>query len=312
MPVKVSCGGAALLLMAVCLLPDLLSDGRGYVWACLLLSPAMILMWAAFQAFRHDRKVVYALSNRRAFIIELPLNREGIPVVFSFAIRSGMVCESRCRRNGNVDYYWGEERMGGIRRRTGFLNVPPALNPAPYLLLAGIIISPDKGTSPPCVFRRPKIAGRVGWQNVLGLSIFAAVLFLFFDDARFYLFCRETTATIESYQRGTVKRNKGRSQVTVFYPKVSFRLDNGEICQAVSGAGYDRCPAYQPGSRISVRYHTANPRRVTIKDESALFMPGGIAFGLFCCLWMKWKGFVTDVSPVRASCIFVEALRSGT
>lgn len=301
---------SALLLTALCLLPNLLSDGRGYVCAGLLLIPTLILIWAAIQAYRRDRRIIYALSNRRAFIIEHPLNREGVPIVFSFAVRSGMVCVSRYHRNGNVDYYWGEERMGGIRHRVGFLNVPPELNPASHLTQIGIVLSPDKNGCPPYHIRRPKIAGVVGWKNLLGLSILAAVLFLAFDEARFYLMSRETTAIIESYQKRTEKRDKGRSEVVVFYPKVSFRLDNGEICQTVSKTGYESCPAYHTGSRISVRYHAANPHRVTIHDESALFLPGGIAFVLFCCLWVKWKNAAVDVFPVRVSCIFVEADRS--
>lgn len=301
---------SALLLTALCLLPNLLSDGRGYVCAGLLLIPSLILVWAAIQAYRRDRRIIYALSNRRAFIIEHSLNQEGVPIVISFAVRSGMVCVSRYHRNGNVDYYWGEERMGGVRHRVGFLNVPPELDPASYLIRSGIVLSPDKNGCPPYHIRRPKIAGSVGWKNLLGLSILAAVLFLAFDEARFYLMSRETTATIESYQKRTEKRNKGRSEVAVFYPKVSFRLDNGEMCQTVSYTGYERCPAYQPGSRIPVRYLAFNPRRVTVWNEEALFLPGVIAFVLFCGLWVKWKNAAVDVFPVSASCIFVEADRS--
>lgn len=302
---------SALLLTGLCLLPNLLSDGRGYVCAGLLLLPTLILMWAAIQAYRRDRRIMYALSNRRAFIIELPLNREGVPIVFSFPVRSGMVCVSRYHRNGNVDYYWGEERMGGISHRVGFLNVPPELDPASYLIQAGIVLSPDKKDCPPYRIRRPKISGIVGWKNALGLSILAAVLFLSFDGARFYLMSRETTATIESYQKRTEKINKGRSEVDVFYPKVSFRLDNGGICQTVSKTGYEHCPAYRPGSRIPVRYLAFNPRWVTIWGEEILYLPGGCALVLFAFIWGKWKSAAVDVFPVRASCIFVEALRSG-
>lgn len=301
---------SALLLTALCLLPNLLSDGRGYVCAGLLLIPSLILVWAAIQAYRRDRRIIYALSNRRAFIIELPLSREGIPIVFSAAVRSGMVCMCRYHRNGAVDYYWGEEKMGFIRRRMGFLNVPPAQNPATYLIQSDIVISSEKDCYSPCVFHRPKPAGSVGWKNVLGLSIFVGVIFLFIDDARFYLLSRETPATIESYQRGNEQRGKKGYLVTVFYPKVSFSMENGEICQTVSETGYDDCPAYPPGSRIAVRYLADNPRRVTIRGEEALFLPGVIAFGLFCCLWVKWKSAAVDVFPVRASCIFVEADRS--
>lgn len=301
---------SALLLTALCVLPCLLSDGRGYVCAGILLIPSLILVWAAIQAYRRDRRIIYALSNRRAFIIEHSLNQEGVPIVISFAVRSGMVCVSRYHRNGNVDYYWGEERMGGVRHRVGFLNVPPELDPASYLIRSGIVLSPDKDGYTPGVFRRPKIAGSVGWKNLLGLSILAAVLFLAFDEARFYLMSRETTATIESYQKRTEKRNKGRSEVAVFYPKVSFRLDNGEMCQTVSYTGYERCPAYQPGSRIPVRYLAFNPHRVTIRDEEALFLPGVIALGLFGFIGAKWKSVAADVSPVSVSCIFVKADRS--
>lgn len=48
---------SALLLTALCLLPNLLSDGRGYVCAGLLLLPTLILMWAAIQAYRRDRRI---------------------------------------------------------------------------------------------------------------------------------------------------------------------------------------------------------------------------------------------------------------
>ena len=147
---------------------------------------------------------------------------------------------------------------------------------------------------------------------MLGLSILAAVLFLAFDEARFYLMSRETTAIIESYQKRTEKINKGRSEVDVFYPKVSFRLDNGGICQTVSKTGYENRPAYRPGSRISVRYLAFNPRWVTIREEEALFLPGGLALVLFGCIWGKWKSAAVDAFPVRVSCIFVEADRSGT
>lgn len=301
---------SALLLAALCVLPCLLSDGRGYVCAGLLLIPSLILVWAAIQAYRRDRRIIYALSNRRAFIIEHSLNREGVPIVISFAVRSGMVCVSRYHRNGNVDYYWGEERMGGVRHRVGFLNVPPELDPASYLIRSGIVLSPDKNGCPPYHIRRPKIAGSVGWKNALGLSILAVFLFLAFDEARFYLLSRETTATIESYQQGNEKRGKKGHLVTVFYPKVSFCLANGEICQAVSETGYDSSPAYPPGSRISVRYLADNPHRVTIRDEEALFLPGVIALGLFGFIGAKWKSAAADVSPVSVSCIFVEADRS--
>lgn len=304
--------GASVLLLVlagVCAAMDIAGNADGLLYlAALLLVLAILAAGTAVHERSSDRRIAYALSNRRAFIIERPAKADGKPVVFSFAVRPQMIFKYLRRGNGNMDYYLGEEKQHKATHRRGFINLTPEQDPACFFEQLGITL-PAKGEKrKPTVYERPE-ALRKGemWGKCFALLIFAAGLFLCFDDIYLYLAGQETTATIVGYEEGTEKRGRrSRREVTVFYPVVHFSTSEGETGLAVSRHGYDKAPAHAPGTQIPVLYDTAAPGNVTIKDDSILMTPGIMAFGFLWVGWSLWKQWRTRRNLTRQPYVLVD------
>ncbi|MBE6416087.1 MAG: DUF3592 domain-containing protein [Akkermansiaceae bacterium] len=243
---------------------------------------------------RSNRRTFYALTNKRACIIERPARPDGKCLVFSFEVHPHMIFKVKRHRNGTVDYLLGKERRGYVTFANGFRNLPPELDPAAAFARVGASI-PAKGEKKrkTCEYTRPTPAA----QNFAGIIIlsclFALALGLDYDNHGADLFLRgkETTATVVTYEQGTEKRGgrRSRHEVTVYYPVVMFRTESGAHCLTVSQTGYDKQPACTPGATVELLYDAADPRRATIKDASILMRPGFFLLALLWALWQVWK-----------------------
>ena len=304
--------GASILLLVlagVCAAMDIAGNADGLLYlAALLVVLAILAAGTAVHERSSDRRIAYALSNRRAFIIERPAKADGKPVVFSFAVRPQMIFKYLRRGNGHMDYYLGEEKQHKATHRRGFINLAPEQDPACFFEQLGITL-PAKGEKrKPTLYERPE-ALRKGemWGKCFALLVFAAGLFLCFDDIYLYLAGQETTATIVGYEEGTEKRGRrNRREVTVFYPVVHFSTSEGETGLAVSRHGYDKAPAHAPGTQIPVLYDTAAPGNVTIKDDSILMTPGIMAFGFLWVGWSLWKQWRARRNLTRQPYVLVD------
>lgn len=287
--------GASLLLLVlsgVCAAMDMAGRADGLLYmAALLLVLALLAAGTALHERSSDRRIAYALSNRRAFIIERPVKADGKAVIFSFAVHPQMIFKHLRRRNGHVDYYLGEEKQHKTTLRRGFINLTPEQDPACFFEQLGITL-PTKGDKrKPIVYERPQALFKsYTWGKLFALVLFTAGLLLCGDDALLYLTGQETTATIVDYEEGTEKRGRrGRREVTVYYPIVHFTTAKGQSGLAISRYGYDKAPAHEPGSQIPIIYDASSPAAVTIKDDSILYTPGLMALGLLWSGWGLWK-----------------------
>jgi hypothetical protein len=87
-------GGSVLLLVlaGVCAAMDIAGNADGLLYmAALLVVLAILAAGTAMHERSSDRRIAYALSNRRAFIIERPAKADGKPVIFSFAVHPQMI-----------------------------------------------------------------------------------------------------------------------------------------------------------------------------------------------------------------------------
>ena len=247
-----------------------------------------------FKERRINRRTFYALTNKRACIIERPARPDGKCLVFSFEVHPLMIFKVRRHRNGTVDYLLGKERRGSVAFANGFRNLPPELDPAPVFEQLGATL-PAKGEKKrkTCEYSCPTPAGQSFAGYIFLSCLFALALGLDYDNHGADLFLRgkETTATVVTYEQGTEKRGgrRSRHEVTVYYPVVMFRTESGEHCLTVSQTGYDKQPACNPGATVELLYDAANPRRATIKDASILMRPGFFLLALLWALWQVWK-----------------------
>ena len=245
---------------------------------------------------RIHRRTFYALTNKRACIIERPARPDGKCLVFSFEVHPHMIFKVKRHRNGTVDYLLGKERRGYVAFANGFRNLPPELDPAAAFARVGASI-PAEGEKKrkTCEYTRPTPAAQ-NFAGVIILScLFALALGLDYDNHGADLFLRgkETTATVVTYEQGTEERGgrRSRHEVTVYYPVVMFRTDSGADCLTVSQTGYDKHPACRPGDTVELLYDAADPRRATIKDASILMRPGFFLLALLWALWEAWRSF---------------------
>lgn len=243
---------------------------------------------------RINRRTIYALTNKRACLIELPARPDGKCLVFSFEVHPLMIFKVRRHRNGTVDYLLGKERRGSVAFANGFRNLPPELDPAPVFEQLGAT-RPAKGEKKrkTCEYSRPTPAGQSFAGYIFLSCLFALALGLDYDThgADLFLHGKETTATVVTYEQGTEKRGgrRSRHEVTVYYPVVMFRTESGAHCLTVSQTGYDKQPACAPSATVELLYDAADPRRATIKDASILMRPGFFLLALLWALWQVWK-----------------------
>lgn len=249
-----------------------------------------------FKERRVTRRTVYALTNKRACIIERPAMPDGKGLIFSFEVHPLMIFKVKRHRNGTVDYLLGKERRGSVAFANGFRNLPPELDPAPVFEQLGATL-PAKGEKKrkTCEYSRPTPAGQRFAGYIFLSCMFALALGLDYDThgADLFLHGKETTATVVAFEQGTEERGGRRSkhEVTVFYPVVMFRTDSGANCLTISQTGYDKQPACKPGATVELLYDAADPRRATIKDPGILMRPGLFLLCLFWALWQVWKSY---------------------
>lgn len=302
-------GVLLLVLAGVCAVMDIAGNADGLLYlAALLVVLALLAAGTAVHERSSDRRITYALSNRRAFIIERPARPEGKPVIFSFTVRPQMIFKYLRRSNGHMDYYLGEEKQHKATHRRGFINLTPEQDPARFFEQLGITL-PAKGEKrKPIIYERPSALVKSDvWGKVLALILFAAGLLLCSDDAILYLTGQETTATIVDYEEGTESRGRrGRREVTVFYPVVCFTTADGKECYTLSRYGYDKAPAHEPGSEIPIIYDAAAPVAATIKDESILLTPGLMALGFLWIGWGLWNQWRTICQFRKQNYIMVD------
>ena len=247
-----------------------------------------------FKERRINRRTIYALTNKRACIIERPARPDGKCLVFSFEVHPLMIFKVKRHRNGTVDYLLGKERRRYVALANGFRNLPPELDPAAAFARVGASI-PAKGEKKrkTCEYTRPTPAGQSFAGYIFLSCLFALALGLNYDNhaADLFLLGKETTATVVTYEQGTEERGgrRSRREVTVYYPVVMFRTDSGAHCLTVSQTGYDKQPACAPGATVALLYDAADPRRATIKDTSILMRPGFLLLALLWALWQVWK-----------------------
>ncbi|MBR2313413.1 MAG: DUF3592 domain-containing protein [Akkermansia sp.] len=247
-----------------------------------------------FKERRINRRTIYALTNKRACIIERPARPDGKCLVFSFEVHPLMIFKVKRHRNGTVDYLLGKERRRYVALANGFRNLPPELDPAAAFARVGASI-PAKGEKKrkTCEYTRPTPAGQSFAGYIFLSCLFALALGLNYDNhaADLFLHGKETTATVVTYEQGTEERGgrRSRREVTVYYPVVMFRTDSGAHCLTVSQTGYDKQPACAPGATVALLYDAADPRRATIKDTSILMRPGFLLLALLWALWQVWK-----------------------
>lgn len=247
-----------------------------------------------FKERRINRRTIYALTNKRACIIERPARPDGKCLVFSFEVHPLMIFKVKRHRNGTVDYLLGKERRGYVALANGFRNLPPELDPAAAFARVGASI-PAEGEKKrkTCEYTRPTPASQSFAGYIFLSCLFALALGLDYDNhgADLFLHGKETTATVVTYEQGTEKRGgrRSRREVTVYYPVVMFRTDSGAHCLTVSQTGYDKQPACAPGATVELLYDAADPRRATIKDTSILMRPGFFLLALLWALWQVWK-----------------------
>lgn len=303
-------GSALLLVLAgVCAVMDIAGNADGLLYmAALLVVLSILAAGTAVHERSSDRRIAYALSNRRAFIVERPAKADGKPIIFSFAVRPQMVFKYLRRGNGNMDYYLGEEKQHKATLRRGFINLAPEQDPACFFEQLGVTLPARGEKRKPIVYERPSALMKSNvWGKAFALVLFAVGLFLCSDDAILYLTGQETTASIVDYEEGTEKRGRrGRREVTVFYPVVYFTTADGRECYALSRYGYDKTPAHEPGTEIPIVYDAAAPGNVTIKDDSILVTPGLMALGFLWMGWGLWTQWRTRREFSRQSYILVD------
>lgn len=276
--------GVLLFLAAAGYIAAACSSGDDLFYlAHLFLVLGVILALTARQEYSRGRYETYALSNRRAFIIEHSARRKQEPVVLTFSVRPKMVYRTLRRNNGHMDYYLAEEHMGNDCMPRGFIDLPPERDPGPVFEQLGVSL-PAEGEKREAPFiQRTKETRSLSWRSILTICAFVVCISFYFDDIYLYLAGKETTAAIVSYEQGSRYRKRliGRSRkIKVFYPVVSFTTADGQLRRAVSQNGYDKSPEHEPGDRIPLLYDPARPENVTIKDDSLIFIPALMALVL--------------------------------
>ena len=246
----------------------------------------------------HQRRVVrrttYVLTDKKAYIQERLDKAADKWLVISFEVHPHMIYKVKRRRNGTVDYVLGKEHRGSLTLSTGFMHLPPELDPAAHFEQLGATL-PAEGEKKRafCEYKRPTPAGLGIFGYVFLTGLFAIGFALCYDDhgADLYVLGEETEARVVAYEQGIEKRGRrSRREVTVYYPIVAFHTADGRTCVTNSQTGYDHSPEREPGDTVQILYHPDEPRYATIKDDSILIRPLVILAAIFWALWSIWKG----------------------
>ena len=217
----------------------------------------------------NGRYEVYALSNLRAYIIELSTGRKHTPVILSFAVHPQMVYRTLRRENGHVDYYLATEFMGREPMPRGFINLPPEQDPAPILEQLGITLPAEGETLEPLPIERPQIKYSVSWRKILLTCLLAAGLWLHSGYIYMYFAGQETTATVVDHEADM--------HTAMLYPVVIFTAADGNPRKSTCIQGSSEAPEYEIGAQIPLIYDPANPEYAMINEDSLIATPAIMA-----------------------------------
>ena len=229
----------------------------------------------------NGRYEVYALSNQRAYIIELSTRKKHTPVVLSFAVHPQMVYRTLRRVNGHMDYYLGSEPMGKEPMPRGFINLPPEHDPASILEQLGVLLPAEGETLEPLHIQRPKIKYSISWRKILISCLLVLGLLLHSGYIYMYFAGQETTATVVDYEK-----DAGQDvdpEYTMFYPVVIFNTAGGDVCKSTCIQGASGAPEYEIGAQIPLIYDPVNPEYAMVNEDSLISTPAIMALAL---LWL--------------------------
>ena len=257
----------------------------------------LFIIAVGLATFVHQRSVVrrttYVLTDKKAYIQEQPAKPKDKWLLFSFEVHPHMIYKVKRRRNGTVDYVLGKEHRGSLTLSTGFMHLPPELDPAAVFEQLGATL-PVRGEKKRavCEYKRPTLPVQSIFGYVFLLGLFAVGFVLCHDDhgADLYVLGEKTEARVVAYEQGIEKRGRrNKREVTVYYPIVAFHTADGRTCVTNSQTGYDHSPEREPGDTVQILYHPDEPRYATIKDDSILIRPLLLLAAIFWALWSIWK-----------------------
>lgn len=239
------------------------------------------------------RRTVYVLTDKKAYIQESPAKPKDKWLLISFEVHPHMIYKVKRRSNGTVDYVLGKEHRGSLTLSTGFMHLPPELDPAAVFEQLGATL-PARGEKKRavCEYKRPTLPVQSIFGYVFLLGLFAVGFVLCHDDhgADLYVTGEEATATVVGYRQDTEERGRRRRrEVTVYYPVIAFQTAEGEPYVTHSQTGYDHSPEREPGDTVQVLYYPDEPLYATIKDDSILLRPLLLLAAIFWALWSIWK-----------------------
>ena len=252
----------------------------------------------------NGRYEVYALSNQRAYIIELSTRKKHTPVVLSFAVHPQMVYRTLRRANGHTDYYLGSEPMGKEPMPRGFINLPPEHDPASIFAQLGVLIPAEGETLEPRLIQRPKIKYSVSWRKILLTCILAAGLWLHIGYINMYFAGQETTATVVDYEKDA--EHDEDPENTMYFPVVVFTTASGDVCKGTCIQGASGAPRYEIGAQIPLIYDPVRPEYPMINEESLISTPAIIALVLLWLLLSLGKEMRERRRLLQAPCILLE------
>lgn len=284
---------AAVVVLGILALWCLVSDqvGLGLGLGCV----ALLCLAGAGEAGAAPHRTSYALSNRRAFIIEQPTRRGRPCTVIEFRVRPNMVCRVLHRSNGHVDYYLGYQEYGADDKLPrGFINLTPEQDPALILEQLGVKLpTGDKTRNRPC-FSYPAEESRRRPGKLLFMAVVAGLgclLCLHTHGTHLLMTGQETTAHIVNYEQESDHRGRKwtRRTVVVHHPVLSFATPDGQEHKVKSLYGFDNEPKYPVGTQVKVLYDPANPGCATIRDYGIFYLPGFmlLSFLFFLSLYLR-------------------------
>ena len=258
----------------------------------------MLLIAVGLASLVHQRRVIrrttYVLTDKKAYIQECPAKPKDKWLLYSFEVHPHMIYKVKRRSNGTVDYVLGKEHRGSLTLSTGFMHLPPELDPAAVFEQLGATL-PARGEKKRavCEYKRPTLPVQSIFGYVFLLGLFAVGFVLCHDDhgADLYVTGEEATATVVGYRQDTEERGRrGRREVTVYYPVIAFQTaEGGEPYVTHSQTGYDHSPERELGDTVQVLYYPDEPLYATIKDDSILLRPLLLLAGIIWALWSIWK-----------------------
>lgn len=263
---------------------------------------AVIVALVAKTERNTGRYEVYALSNKRAYIIELSTSKKHVPVVLSFAVQPQMVYRILHRSNGHMDYYLGSEQIGKEPMPRGFINLPPEYDPASIFGQLGIVLPAENETLKPRLIRRPKIKYTISWKKILISCLLALGLWLHSGYIYMYFAGQETTATVVDYE----KEDDEDPEYTMFFPVAIFTTVSGDVCKSTCIQGTSGAPEYEIGAQIPLIYDPANPEYAMINEDSLIATPAIIALVLICLLLSLRKEVSERRKLLKSPYILVE------